>query len=495
MRRTGKAALAVAGAALLSASILQMVQADPLPRFRNVTEQVGLSTLPTISWGSVFADYDRSGYPDVFVNRHFWRPWLYQNLGDKRFALHTEDFSPRRVDRHNCAWGEATGNRRVDLFCATGALRGKGRDPNQLFVQRRDGGFRNRARAYRLRYGKARARTANWLDYDGDGDLDVFVTTAPREGFPNALFRNDGGRFTRANAGAEDGLRSSSSSWADWDRNGRPDILVTQHIGPPVAYVNRDGRFEKVDLPGVTDRRGRWLSAAWGDFDGDGWPDVHLVGLRRAVILRNNQGRFNPVHQMRLLRGRMSVWFDHDNDGRLDLYVVQGAFSRDADSINHPNFLLVQLADGTFETVMENTVRGPRSGNGDSAAAADFDRDGRVDLFVSNGHRPRRWRGPSLLLRNITDAGNWLAIDLRGPRGNPWGFGARVSVQSDGASYERQITDGVASRTQSEVGHVHLGIANSSTAVVRVEWPDGVSDCRTLEANRSVSLRHGSNPC
>lgn len=487
--------LAVAGAALLSASILQMVQADPLPRFRNVTERVGLPTDPTMSWGALFADYNRNGYPDLFINRHFWRPWLFQNRGGKRFVVQAEDFYPRRVDRHNCAWGEATGDRRVDLYCVAGARRGKGKDPNQFFVQRRDGSFRNRARAFGLRYSKARARTVNWLDYDGDGDLDVFVTSAPREGFPNALFRNDGGRFSRADAGVEDGLRSAASAWADWDRNGRPDLLVTQHNGPTVAYENRDGSFERVDLPGVTDRSGPWLSAAWGDFDGDGWPDLHLVGLKRAVILRNDNGEFQLVHRMELRRGRMSLWLDHDNSGRLDLYVVQGAFSRDPDSINHPNFMIVQRADGTFETVVENSLRGPRSGNGDSAAAADFDRDGRVDLFVSNGHPPRRWRGPSLLLRNVSDAGNWLGVELRGPRGNPWGLGARVTVQSTLGTYERQITDGVVSRTQSEVGYVHLGIGASPTASVRVDWPHGVSDCITLEANQGKILRHGSNPC
>jgi hypothetical protein len=466
---------------------------EPVPRFEDVTEDVGLPVAPTMSHGVVFADFDGNGYPDLFVNRHVRRPYLFGNREGERFALHPEDFYPRRVDRHNCAWGDANGNGRLDLLCTTGALRGEGRDPNQLYVQEAGGAFTDMAGDYRIRYAKARGRTVNWLDYDGDGRLDFFVTTALREGFPNALFRNDGNGFTRVDAGVGEHLRSTSSSWADWNRSGRPDLLVTQNHNPIVAYENRGGRFVKVDLPGITDLEGNWLSAAWGDFDGDGWPDLHLVSHRRALLLHNDNGEFRRVHETTLSRGRMSLWFDHDNSGRLDLYVVQGA--DEPGSPNHPNFMLVQGPDGSFEEVHDPSFRGPRSGNGDSAAAADFDRDGRVDLFVANGHRPLEWSGPGLLLRNVTEAGNWIGIDLEGPRGNPWGFGARITVRSPDASYERQVTDGVVNRTQSEVGYLHLGIGGSPSARARVAWPDGVTDCIELEAGNRDRLRHGSSPC
>lgn len=190
----------------------------------------------------------------------------------------------------------------------------------------------------------------------------------------------------------------------------------------------------------------------------------------------------------------MSVWLDVDNDGRLDAFVVQGATSKDFTSNNRRDFMIVQRDDG-FQRIHDPSFRGPRSGNGDSAAAADFDRDGRVDVFVSNGEKPKRWRGRGILLRNTTPAMNHAAIELRGPRGNPFGFGARVRVDGVGIGYWRYVTDEVSQRVQSDAGYLNLGLGTATRATVRIEWPNGKLDCLSVHAGQKSSVAPGSRPC
>ena len=106
------------------------------------------------------------------------------------------------------------------------------------------------------------------FDLDLDSDLDLFVLNAPRPGYPSVVFRNDRGTFRQM----DPGIRASTSgwptsSWADWDGDLDPDLLVLDGDGGAIAYRNDRGEFTRGSLGAVP--RLRWISATWPDVDGD----------------------------------------------------------------------------------------------------------------------------------------------------------------------------------------------------------------------------------
>jgi len=458
--------------------------------FTNATPDALENTSRT--WGSSWADIDADGDPDLFVNRHWVVPQLMENGdGSLRRYKGKVDWQPgpKKTDRHACVWGEANRDGRPDLYCTQGADMGTGNGPNRLYI-RTSRGFNERGHAYGVTNPLGRGRTANWLDYDSDGDLDLFVGNTDRSGTTNVMFRHGRNGFAKARVGVGQELGTVGSSWADWDRDGDPDLLVEQHDPEAtIAYENVKRRFRPVRLNGITGKT--WLAGTWGDFNGDGWPDVAMVGKDSAAIFRNRRGRFHRVRRIAVDEGRMGAWLDVENDGDLDLFVVQGASGNrpHAGAVNAPDLLLVRRK-GKFARI---DVTGLAGGNGDAVSAADYDRDGRVDVFVTNGYF--YYEGPNQLWRNHSKARNWAGLRLRGARSNPLGFGASVRVTSKSMTYRRQITDNFSFRAQSEVGYLHLGLGRDRRARVRVDWPTGPPACVTVTDGSITPVRHGRDRC
>ncbi len=455
-------------------------------RFSDGTADAGLPTDARTSWGASIADINADGWPDILVNRHTQPPALFIG-GPSGFTEDTDIAWAAPMDRHNCAWGEANGDGRPDLLCAQGTEVGQ----NELWLNTPDG-FVESAAAFDVGRPEDRARTSTWIDYDQDGDLDLFLGSAPATGHPDVIMRNDQGIFTEVTTGIEGERDTESATWADWDGNGYPDLLLTSILNHTMAFTNSAGTFAPVSIPALGTRK--WYGSAWGDINGDGKPDLAVVDPHMVRILRNDGGGiFTKVKNVKLTYGRGLAWADLNNDGRLDLYVARTARGEEPnDSGDRGDALFLATATGGFSVIKPAELTG-WAGSGDGVSMLDYNHDLKMDLMVTNGRA--RWPGPPVLLQNVFATSNAAAIRLHGTDWNPLGMGAVIQLTTSAFSYRRELNDGVTWNGQSDVSYVHLGLRTETSANATVTWPNGTMDCVALTAGAIVELQIGSSPC
>ena len=354
-------------------------------------------------------------------------------------------------------------------------------------------------------------------DYDGDGDLDlyvsgyaefsverirplgtrwrgadVFVGPVGLPAAPDALLRNDDGRFVDASdtagvAGVDPGY-GLAALFVDIDDDGDVDLFVANDSTPNFLFSNEVGHFVDVSLEAGVAYGGRGraqagMGVAWGDFDGDLQPDLlvtHFENDYNTLYRSQVGGSFADVT---LLAGLGVEAFpmvgfgaspgDFDHDGDLDLFVANGHVHPQIEragtgsSYAQPNQLYENLGDGTFELL------GPVSGLADDlrvsrgSLAGDYDNDGDLDLFVHNlNDRPS-------LLRNDWARGHWLGVSLTGTRSNRDAAGARLHVVAGGRVQVRDVIRG-SSYLGSEDPRIHFGLGEVTVVdCLVVRWPSG----------------------
>jgi len=227
---------------------------------------------------------------------------------------------------------------------------------------------------------------ASWVDYNGDGLLDLFVNS-------NSLYRNDGDeQFTKVEFSGVNFGFGNGNSWGDIDRDGDLDVLIA--ASPSKYFRNDDTTFTEVPLSTSNISNRLFWSVALGDYNEDGWLDAYfthparfLGNDRPSLLLVNNQDgtlRANPNTPVddSLAAYTIGSWTDYDRDGDLDLFVGSG----EVNSPSRDHIYINQLAEtGEADLIRwEEGALAEDLRDGQNWNFIDYDNDGDLDGFVTN---------------------------------------------------------------------------------------------------------------
>ena len=419
------------------------------------------------SWG----DYDNDGDDDLFVANSGQSNRLYRN--DNGFFSDVTT-SPLTDTGYSCgsAWGDYDNDGDLDLYLVNND------GANKLY--RNDGGSFTDVTTGPLGDTSSGDGCA-WGDYDNDGDIDLYITNYYQA---NKLLRNDGGgTFTDVSAAPlNDSGAGGGCAWGDYDNDGDLDLYAANYYSGANKLYRNDGGGTFVDATtSPLNDTNEGLAVAWGDYDNDGDLDLYLVnnGQDNKLFRNDGGGAFSDVTSGDLVGGGYDfgwTWGDYDNDGDLDLYVSTGYCC---------NMLLRNDGGGTFTDDTTGPL-GDATAYSIGTAFADYDGDGDLDIYVANAGT----YDYSSLFRNLLGyENNWIHVKVAGTSSNRAGIGARVRIVTGRASQIREISGGSGMRSQDSLT-AEFGLGSETTVdSLIVSWPSGSTDVVTdLAANQVVTV-------
>ena len=488
----------------------------------------------TFGSGVAWLDFDNDGFPDLyFVNG---APGsvnaLYRNNRDGTFTDVTASAGVAadgsRAYKTGVAVGDFDGNGYLDLYVTAFG-------PNILYRNNGNGTFTDVTATAGVAGGSTDWSTSTgFLDFDRDGDLDLFVvnyldfrmTDNPYcglrkegsrmycnptifDGRADRLFRNNGdGTF--ADVSREAGIANPAGkglgvAFCDVDRDGDTDIYVANDLVRNFLYRNNgNGTFTDIAYAaGVGfDSNGKpraGMGVDCADVDGNGFPDIFVTNFSEelnALFMNRGDGTFDDrsssggLGSSYLALGFGMKFYDADNDGDLDIHVTNGhvidnvALYRPAFSHAQKDLLYENVA-GQFRDVSARAgaaLEQTRVGRG--LAVADFDNDGDVDVVITSvGQRPA-------LLRNDSAPRNWIVLKAEGRKGNTSGLGATVRVQTAEGTQTREINNAASYQSSSDV-RLHVGLGGAKTVQkIEITWPGGAKQVlRDVPANQVLVVK------
>jgi enediyne biosynthesis protein E4 len=511
--------------------------------------------MESMSGGVALLDFDNDGLLDIYLTNSLTvdtandpkssRSALYRNLGNMRF----EDVTDRTgVGHPGWAMGVCTadfdGDGWEDIY-----VTGLGR--NYLYRNDRGRGFADVAEQAGVK-GSGWSMGCGFADYDRDGHLDLFVSRyvrmdltnlpefgkggagmkgegrgatcqyrgvavqcGPRglQGESDVLFRSDGnGRFTDVTQKA--GLTDPHEyyglgiAWFDHNADGWLDLYVANDSHPNFLYENqKDGTFKEIGFPmgvAVSEDGGEQgsMGIAVGDYDHSGRLSLYVTNFAEEYsAFYRNEGDFFSDVSFRSKTAPSSLpfvkwgtsFFDYDNDGWLDIVVVNGHVYPQVDQVpmgasagyRERKLLYHNLGKGVFEEVASQfgaVMTDLRVGRG--LAVGDLDNDGRLDVVVNN------LDGDAQVLHNeLAGIGNWLMLRLVGMDGNTGAIGAAVRVKAGSLVQTHYVRSGSSYLSQ-EDKRLHFGLGPAQQVdLIEVSWPDGgVTQVRDVKANQILTI-------
>lgn len=449
-------------------------------RFQDVSETAGLASLNGEWTGCAVGDYDGDGFPDILFTG-FHRLALLKNTGGRRFVDTTRaaGLDPRN-DGH---WGASAGfmdldgDGRLDLIILNYVSFGPntpdlceqtpgfktgcppssydGEQP-EVWHNTGDGRFRDATAASGMQMTHGKSLVLAFTDVDGDGRPDVYIGN---DGPHADLMRNLGGMHFR-NIGALSGVDSTEdgngvsamgADWADYDRDGRLDLVVSNFSGQPYQLFHNGGSMlfdHQERATGLADPTFQPLGfgAKWADVDNDGWPDLMFAN------------------------GHV-----YDEPGRINHY-----------STFHQPLMLFHNERGKHLTDLAPSLGSdlarPILGRG--LATGDYDNDGRIDFLVVD------LEGAPLLLHNLSETHNhWISFDLHTGPPNTLAYGAQLKARADGQTWVGFVSP-ASSYLSSSDPRIHFGLGPVAILdTVSIRWPDGHrQELRRVKADRILRI-------
>jgi enediyne biosynthesis protein E4 len=502
--------------------------------------------LESTGCGCAFIDYDNDGWMDIFLlsgTRLTGDPpgasnRLYKNNRDGTFTDVTEKAGLKATGwASGVCIGDYNNDGFEDIFCTYFGQ-------NRLYRNNGDGTFTDITKNAGLWNDRPRwGAGCSFLDYNRDGNLDLFISNYVRFSFehtplpgqnPNcnwkgvpvecgpvgmptgrhSLYRNNGdGTFTDVSQQA--GIARATECYgmtvvaADLDEDGWTDIFVACDSTPSLLFMNNhDGTFrEEGVLRGVAlsddgmEQAG--MGVGVGDYDLDGHLDLfktHFADDANGLYHNDGKANFDEVTRSSLLavETRYVCWgagiADLDNDGYPDIFLVTGNVYPEIErklpqyANKTPRVVFRNLGNGTFEELGQEAGAGVTEDHCSRGCAfGDFDNDGDVDILIVNLNEP-----PSLLRNDLKAKQNWIKVKCEGVKSNRSAIGARVLVRY-GDKVQAQAVLSHASFYSCNDPRLHFGLGNFGSADIEIFWPSSLHEkFKAVGVNQLVTLREGA---
>ena len=458
--------------------------------FTDITIDTGI-LFSGVSEGVCVFDYNNDGMDDIlFTTRNGSSNHLYRNEGNMIFMdVSFESNIGVTMEARTAVAGDFDNDGDLDVFI--GATVGE----SMLFENTGEGTFQDITDISGINISD-QVRGSSWVDHDKDGFLDLYVGLLYE---PNKLFKNNGdGTFVDVaqNIGAAGPLTAGiimGLGFIDYDRDGDQDLFITQdnNNGNILLRYEDYGAYTDVSAISQIDLDVMGMGVAFGDIDRDGLFDFYTTNLyENSLLLNSISGVFLDISTSsgtEDIPGSMgwgTFFFDANNDGWVDIYNNnETAFG------GVINSLMINQGDQTFN--MLNYESGAViNNNGYGSAFSDFDQDGDLDMILV-GHPSSS--GSINLLRNDSDPQNWIMFKLSQLEQNIYGVGSTIELYHGNTRQLNFIGAGNGYCSQNTL-NVHFGLGQETIIdSVIVFWPDGISESFSgLVFNEINYLNRGS---
>lgn len=518
-------------------SLAQSPVAQPGLIFSDVTQSAGIAwrhfsgksddrfLIETMGGGVAFLDFDGDGLLDIFFvnggetphgkNSSPVRNALYRNLGNGKFE---EVAAKAGVDRINfygmgVTAADFDNDGFTDLYIT-------GYPSSALFHNNGNGTFTDVTEQAGVANGGKWAAGAAWLDVDRDGRVDLLVTNYAQfsfsdekkcsingarsycaqtayTGMPLTLYHNDShGKFSdisESSGVAKFVGRALGVVALDVNDDGWTDLFIARDASPNLLLINqKDGTFRDTapeaelayDAAGMA-KAGMGVDAA--DVNGDGQPDFVITNFNdqyHSLLVSSSSGVYddqtaksNLARYTKKFVGWGVHYIDFDNDGNLDLLIVNGHINEAVESTRvgthykEPPLLLRNNGNNVFLDMRDKAgLPFQTNYSGRGLAIGDWNNDGRSDAVFTCLDSP-----PMLLRNDLAPDQAWIGLELQGTVSNRDAIGAKITLEAGSKKLSRQITSG-SSYLSSHDKRVVIGLGSGkglSTVSGEIRWPNG----------------------